>query len=135
MKRSMTRGLIALSAAMVLGLFGTAPTQAQEISEIQQEGLIKVGMLVDFPPVGFMNSDNEPDGYDADIAALLADRIGVDLTIVPVTGPNRIPYLLSGQVDLLISSLAITEDAPRRWISANLTPPCASAFSAQRILR
>lgn len=114
MKRSMTRGLIALSTAMVLGLFGTAPTQAQEISEIQQEGLIKVGMLVDFPPVGFMNSDNEPDGYDADIAALLADRIGVDLTIVPVTGPNRIPYLLSGQVDLLISSLAITEDRAKK---------------------
>jgi len=29
---------------------------------------------------------------------------------VPVTGPNRIPYLISNQVDLLVASLGITEE-------------------------
>ena len=39
---------------------------------------------------------------------MLADDLGVELNLVPVTGPNRIPFLLSGQVDILVSSLAIT---------------------------
>ena len=36
------------------------------------------------------------------------------VTIVPVTGPNRIPYLLSGQVDVLVASLGITPERAER---------------------
>ena len=67
-------------------------------------------MLVDFPPFGIMNAENRPDGYDADVARALADYMGVEAELVPVTGPNRIPYLLSGQVDLLVASLGITPE-------------------------
>ena len=67
-------------------------------------------MLIDFPPFGIMGTDGKPDGYDADVAKLLAKDLGVTLNLVPVTGPNRIPYLLSGQVDLLVASLGITPE-------------------------
>src|SRR3546814_12181523 len=69
---------------------------------------LTIGMLVDFPPYGIMNTENKPDGYDADVARQLAKDLGVKLNIVPVTGPNRIPYLLTNKVDVLIASLAIT---------------------------
>lgn len=91
------------SAIPLLGL-------AQSVSEIQERGTINIGMLVDFPPLGFINAENLPDGYDSDVSKLFAERMGVKLNIVPVTGPNRIPYLLSGQVDLLIASLAYTTE-------------------------
>lgn len=71
-------------------------------------------MLVDFPPFGVMNAENKPDGYDADVAKLLAKDLGVELVILPVTGPNRIPYLLSGQVDALVASLGITPERAER---------------------
>ena len=29
-------------------------------------------MLVDFPPFGITNAENKPDGYDADVARLMA---------------------------------------------------------------
>lgn len=118
-----TKSLIAASAALALSVLGTQHAAADSISDIQAEGTIKVGMLVDFPPVGFMNSDNKPDGYDADISAMLGEKMGVDVEIVPVTGPNRIPYLLSGQVDLLISSLAIT---PARAEKVDFSLPYAA---------
>ncbi len=118
-----TKVLIAASAALALSVFGAQHAAADSISDIQSEGTIKVGMLVDFPPVGFMNANNEPDGYDADVAAMLGDKLGVDVNIVPVTGPNRIPYLLSGQVDLLISSLAIT---PARAEKVDFSAPYAA---------
>ncbi|SHH15942.1 transporter substrate-binding domain-containing protein [Cognatishimia maritima] len=118
-----TKGLIAASAALALSVLGAQHAAADSISDIQNAGSMKVGMLVDFPPVGFMNSDNEPDGYDADISAMLGEKLGVDVEIVPVTGPNRIPYLLSGQVDLLISSLAIT---PERAEKVDFSEPYAA---------
>jgi len=83
---------------------------AQTIDSIKSAGSVKIGMLVDFPPFGIMNTNNEPDGYDADVAKLLGQELGVKVEIVPVTGPNRIPYLQSNQVDLLVASLGITEE-------------------------
>ncbi|MDX3924392.1 MAG: transporter substrate-binding domain-containing protein [Shinella sp.] len=93
---------------MVGGVVQTAA--AQTVEDIKSNGTVKIGMLVDFPPFGIMNESNQPDGYDADVAKLLAGDMGVEVNIVPVTGPNRIPYLLSGQVDLLVASLGITQE-------------------------
>src|SRR3546814_11387219 len=81
-------------------------------------------MLVDFPPYGIMNTENKPDGYDADVARQLAKDLGVKLNIVPVTGPNRIPYLLTNKVDVLIASLAIT---PARAEQVQFSHPYSAA--------
>lgn len=107
------------AAAMALG---ASAATAQTPAEIQARGAINVGMLVDFPPFGLMNAQGEPDGYDADVAALLAEDLGVTLNIIPVTGPNRIPYLLSGQVDILVASLGIT---PERAEQVDFSDPYA----------
>ena len=104
------RTLLALLAASALA----SPLAAQTPEEIKAKGSITVGMLVDFPPFGVMNAENKPDGYDADVAKLLAKDLGVELVILPVTGPNRIPYLLSGQVDALVASLGITPERAER---------------------
>ncbi|MEJ6689985.1 MAG: transporter substrate-binding domain-containing protein [Paracoccaceae bacterium] len=108
-----------LAAALICGIT-TSFAVAQTISEIKEKGSISIGMLVDFPPLGFINADNVPDGYDADVAKLLAEKMGVELNIVQVTGPNRIPYLLSGQADLLIASLAYT---PKRAEKVDFSNP------------
>jgi polar amino acid transport system substrate-binding protein len=104
------RTALALMAATALAL----PLAAQTPDEIKAKGTLTVGMLVDFPPFGIIDTSGKPDGYDADVAKLLAEDLGVGLTIVPVTGPNRIPYLLSGQVDVLVASLGITPERAER---------------------
>lgn len=106
--------LALMTAAAVATSLAATPLAAQTPDEIKAKGTITVGMLVDFPPFGIMNTDNQPDGYDADVAKLLAEDLGVKLNILPVTGPNRIPYLLSGQVDVLVASLGITPERAER---------------------
>ncbi|MEO3433325.1 transporter substrate-binding domain-containing protein [Inquilinus sp. CAU 1745] len=103
------KNAISLLAGVGL-LAGVAAAQAQTPEEIKERGEINIGMLVDFPPFGIINTEGEPDGYDADVAKLLAEDMGVSVNLVPVTGPNRIPYLLSGRVDLLVASLGITPE-------------------------
>ncbi|HEX7387310.1 MAG TPA: transporter substrate-binding domain-containing protein [Castellaniella sp.] len=125
--RQTLRGLVgaavlAATATLALGLTSTA--QAETIDQVKQKGELTIGMLVDFPPYGILNTENKPDGYDADVARVLAKDLGVKLKIVPVTGPNRIPYLLTGKVDMLVASLAIT---PERAKQVQFSHPYSAA--------
>ncbi|HWL27526.1 MAG TPA: transporter substrate-binding domain-containing protein [Burkholderiaceae bacterium] len=113
--------LLAGCAALALG---TSVSSAETIDQVKEKGTLTVGMLVDFPPYGILNTENKPDGYDADVARQLAKDLGVKLNIVPVTGPNRIPFLLTNKVDMLIASLAIT---PERAKQVQFSDPYSAA--------
>ena len=122
-RRSFNGAIAALGLGATLSLL--APfASAQTVADIKKKGEITVGMLVDFPPYGTMNTSNQPDGYDADVAKLLAKDLGVKLNLVPVTGPNRIPFLLTNKLDLLVASLAIT---PERAKQVQFSAPYAAA--------
>ncbi|MEO7335476.1 MAG: transporter substrate-binding domain-containing protein [Caldimonas sp.] len=123
-----TRRLFATTAATLACsalLAAWAPSAlAQSPEEIKKKGTLNVGLLVDFPPYGTVDSSNNPDGYDADVARALAKDMGVKLNLVPVTGPNRIPFLLTNKVDLLVASLAVT---PERAKQVQFSKPYSAA--------
>jgi polar amino acid transport system substrate-binding protein len=127
MSRLNRRHLIATSASLALAglLAAWAPgAGAQTVDEIKKKGALTVGLLVDFPPYGTVDASNNPDGYDADVARLLAKDLGVKLNLVPVTGPNRIPFLLTNKVDVLVASLAVT---PERAKQVQFSRPYSAA--------
>lgn len=127
MTQATRRHLIATTAAIACSslLAAWAPSAlAQTADEIKKKGSITVGMLVDFPPYGTVDASNKPDGYDADVAKLLAKDLGVTLNLVPVTGPNRIPFLLTNKVDVLVASLAVT---PERAKQVQFSRPYSAA--------
>ncbi|WP_099867621.1 transporter substrate-binding domain-containing protein [Pararhizobium haloflavum] len=98
------------AGALISASLAVSAVSAQTVEEIKERGTINIGMLVDFPPFGILNQEGQPDGYDADVAKLLAEDMGVDVNLVAVTGPNRIPYLQSNQVDILVASLGVTPE-------------------------
>ncbi len=116
-------GATLLAACTALAL-GAAPAGAETIDQVKEKGELTIGMLVDFPPYGILNTENKPDGYDADVARQLAKELGVKVNIIGVTGPNRIPYLLTNKVDMLIASLAIT---PERAKQVQFSHPYSAA--------
>jgi polar amino acid transport system substrate-binding protein len=117
------RAFAALGIAAVVAT-ATVPAAAQTVEDLKKKGEINIGLLVDFPPYGTTNAKNEPDGYDADVARLLGKDWGVKVNLVPVTGPNRIPFLLTNKVDLLVASLAIT---PERAKQVQFSKPYSAA--------
>jgi len=122
-RRTAAGALAALGLGAALTVF--APfASAQSVADIKKKGEVTIGMLVDFPPYGTTSSDNKPDGYDADVAKLLAKDWGVKANIVAVTGPNRIPFLLTNKVDLLVASLAVT---PERAKQVTFSAPYSAA--------
>ena len=127
MTRLNRRHLIATTAALACAtlLSAWAPAaSAQTTDEIKKKGTLTVGMLIDFPPYGSVDASNNPDGYDADVAKLLAKDLGVKLNLVPVTGPNCIPFLLTNKVDVLVASLAVT---PERAKQVQFSRPYSAA--------
>ena len=103
-------------AAATLGL---APAGAATPDEIKARGKLMVGVLTDYPPFGGTDAEQQPAGYDADVAKLLAKSLGVQLELIPVTGPNRIPYLLTNKVDVLIATFGITAERSKQVLFSN----------------
>lgn len=94
-----------LSGVLLLGLSMMGVASADQLDDIQQSGVLKVAVPQDFPPFGSVGADMQPHGYDIDMAGYLAQKLNVKLELVPVTSANRIPYLQTKKVDLVISSL------------------------------
>lgn len=94
-----------LLATACLAIASSQAAHADALADIQAAGVLKVAVPQDFPPFGSVGLDLQPQGYDIDVARLLAKGLGVKVELVPVTSANRIPYLQTKKVDLVISSL------------------------------
>ncbi len=87
-----------------------APAQADVLAHIMQTKVLKVASPPDFPPSGFVGTTMEPEGLDVDMAKYVAKEMGVKIDLVPASSSNRIPYLQTGKVDLVISTLGKTAE-------------------------
>jgi len=101
-----------LSALLLAPLLTLAAplAHADALDNIAKSGVLKVAVPEDYPPFGSVGPDLKPQGYDIDTAALLAKSMNVKLELVPVNSANRIPYLQTNKVDLVISSLGKTPE-------------------------
>jgi polar amino acid transport system substrate-binding protein len=112
-----TVGSMAL-ALLAIGIT-SARVAAATPEEIKARGTLRVGVLTDYPPFGGTDAQQQPAGYDADVAKLFAKSLGVKLELVPVTGPNRIPYLLTNKIDVLIATFGITAERAKQVLFSN----------------
>jgi polar amino acid transport system substrate-binding protein len=100
-----SRRSVLIQAAALLGFFiaGSNLASADAVDDVTKAGVIKVGIFEDFPPFASLGTDMQIQGYDVDMANLIAKALGVKAELVGITGQNRIPYLTEGKVDLLLS--------------------------------
>ncbi|MFX7824745.1 transporter substrate-binding domain-containing protein, partial [Acinetobacter baumannii] len=84
------------AAAVVLGLaFFAQGAHADALADIKARKKVLIAIDLGAPPFGMTNAKLEPQGSDVETARLLAKDMGVELEIVQVTGPNRIPFLMT----------------------------------------
>lgn len=101
-----------------------------DLSDILSEGTIQIAVPENFAPFGSLGADGEHEGYDVDVAKLIAEDLGVELEIVPVVSKQRIPFLETDRVDLVVSTMgANPERAKSIWFSAAYAPFYSGAFA------
>lgn len=82
-----------------------ANAAADKLNDITKAGTVRIAVLQDYPPFASVGPDMQIVGLDIDVAKLIAEKLGVKAELVPSTGPNRIPYLQTGKVDIIVASL------------------------------
>ncbi|RAI45827.1 transporter substrate-binding domain-containing protein [Rhodoplanes roseus] len=99
--------LLGLSLSSIA--FGTAQAQTA-LDDVMKSKTVKIGVPTDYPPYGFVGPDLKPIGLDIDIANLIATKLGVKAEFVPVVSANRIPYLQTKKIDLIVATLGRNEE-------------------------
>lgn len=95
----------ALAAALV-----PAGAGARSLDQVLSTKKLRVGINPTLPPFGVFNERNQIDGFDADIARELARLLKAELEIVQVGSPDRVPFVQSDRVDLVMGSITRTVD-------------------------
>lgn len=90
---------------------------------VQQKGKLAIGVKCDYPPFGYIDEGGENAGFEIDIAHRLAgyafgDEGKVELTCV--TGSNRVPFLTTNRIDLIMATMNYT---PERAETIDFTSP------------
>ena len=71
---------------------------------------LKVAMELQFPPFEMSDGEGNPTGISVDMAKALGKYIGKEVEIINTAWTGLIPSLQTGKVDLIISSMTITEE-------------------------
>ena len=100
--------------------------KAGDLSEILADGVIKIAVPESFAPFGSVGASGEHEGYDVDVAKLIAEDLGVKLELVPVVSKQRIPFLETDRVDLVVSVMGAN---PTRAKSINFSSAYAPFYS------
>ncbi len=132
LKARMAAALIAVGT--LASAFATGPAAAADLADILKAGKIKIAVPENFPPFGSLGADGEYQGYDVDVAKLIAKDLGVELEMVPVTSKQRIPFLETDRVDLVISSMGANPGRAKSiWFSSAYAPFFSGAFAKEEM--
>jgi len=96
------RQLLALAAAL------PAAAAARPLDQVLSNRRLRAGINPTLPPFGTFNERNQIDGFDADIAREIARRMNVELEIVQVGSPDRIPFLQADRIDIVLGAITRT---------------------------
>ena len=118
-----------VAALVTSGLLFAGPAQA-DLGDILEAGTVKIAIPENFPPFGSLGAEGEYVGYDVDVAKLIGKDLGVKVELVPVTSKQRIPFLETGKVDLVISSMGANPGRAKSiWFSSAYAPFFSGAFA------
>ena len=107
--------LTAILLSMVLVLSMVSCASADMLSDIKDKGQLVVGASVAFPPYEFYYTNPETGveelaGFDMSLAKGIAEYLGVELVVADQSFAGLITALRSGEIDMIISGMAIRPD-------------------------
>jgi polar amino acid transport system substrate-binding protein len=105
----MRRRILLLAPLGVLAL-SAIPAQAGTLDEILKSGEIRVGVNPTLPPRAMYDDSNAITGFEPDIAALIAKKLGAKLTLVAVGSPDRVPFVAANRIDIVMGAMSRTSE-------------------------
>jgi polar amino acid transport system substrate-binding protein len=113
MKVSVNRFVVLMVILGLIAVWGQASAAGKgtRISPVVDRIVAKkelvVGTAASMPPLNMTTKDGQIIGMEIDLAQLLADGIGVKLTLKPMPFKDLLPSLEAGQVDMVLSGMTM----------------------------
>lgn len=112
-----------IQAAILAGVLGLSLAGCQKVDngeegdhiyrtldEIKESGYINIGVFSDKYPFGYVDENGEYQGYDVYYAERIGSDLGVDINYVSTEPANRIEYLETGKVDVVLANFTVTAE-------------------------
>ena len=115
MKRLFAAALAVLILATAMTMAVSAEESGDLLSRIRERGTIVVGLEGDWAPWSYVGEDDELTGYDVEVAKAIADKLGVELQIVPGEWDGLFAGMDAGRYDLVINGVEVTEDRAEKY--------------------
>jgi polar amino acid transport system substrate-binding protein len=113
------RGAFTL-AGLGLAALTVRGASARPLDQVLSSRTLRAGVNPTLPPFGTFNDRNEIDGFDVDIAREIARIMQVNLEVVRVGSPDRIPFLQADRIDIVLGAITRT---PARALVIDYTIP------------
>lgn len=89
---------------------GGSTSQARTLDEIKASGTINIGVFTDKAPFGYVDDQGQYQGYDVEFGNRLAQDLGVKVNYIATDAANRVPYLESNKVDVILANFTVTDE-------------------------
>lgn len=80
------------------------------LDEIKSSGTINIGVFSDKSPFGFVDENGQYQGYDVYFGNRIGEDLGVKINYVSTEAANRIEYLQTGKVDIILANFTVTPE-------------------------
>ncbi|MBI2355110.1 MAG: transporter substrate-binding domain-containing protein [Deltaproteobacteria bacterium] len=101
-------GVLLLAAATLLGA-----ASCRDGRRAAAKGTLIVGMELSYPPFEMTDENGAPKGISVELASELGKFLGKRIVIQNMAFDGLIPALKSGKIDLILSSMTITDERRR----------------------
>lgn len=115
-----------LVVAGAVSMTASAPGWADKLDDVINAGVLRCGVVLDFPPIGYRDAKNEPAGFDVEYCKDLAKALEVKHEILPLTWAERLPVIVTNRADVVFGG---TSDSLARAKTVGFSIPYAIYYA------
>lgn len=115
MKRMIAVVLAVFMLASVLTMTVSAKGSDDLLKTIQERGTMIVGLEGDWAPWSYVDENDELTGYDVEVAKAIADKLGVEIQIVPGEWDGLFAGMDAGRYDMVVNGVEVTEERADKY--------------------
>ncbi|WP_201774454.1 glutamate ABC transporter substrate-binding protein [Demequina sediminicola] len=112
-RRAVAAGAVAALALSVAGCSSTEYPSGSTMAELAEAGEVRIGIKHDQPLFGALDSDGVPQGFDIEIARIVADALGIEesgIAWVEAPSGERENLIAADTVDFVVATYTISDE-------------------------
>ncbi len=113
MKKVYFTALLAIAALAML-VSCKKKVAFRTLDDIKASGVINIGVFSDKNPFGYVDEYGRYQGYDVYFAERIGKDLGVKINYVSTEAANRVEFLETGKVDIILANFTVTEDRAKK---------------------